>query len=319
MAGANPSGTLKAAISLPGVVVVGIVGGVIAFLLPTIVLKRAGTIDRHSAGSFAIRESRKKGYLISFAASLLSLIAMAVVAAMLVHRDFHSYYAQAILLHGALFFLTFDSVYRVRNKQSVYRLLFYAAALVSGLMLVWLMLMSYAIVVRAEPRWIEATGYNVVNALIALFLLGSAAFLRERSRREVVLEEGSIFVDGKDVTSILSGQERRLLTAFVSTSRSSWNCAELRGVLGDQSRSEFEGCKECLRNNWTPSKCPHYRNIKNRISDAKKYLELMDVGTIISATGELRKIREAGWRVRLFDDVRVLDRRKKKEKAHMCN
>lgn len=313
MSALNPSGTLEASVSVGTVATTGIAGGVVAFLLPTFVVGRT-RVDRDAHE--LLSSSRQIRFIATSLGSLLLLIAMAAAAATLIHRDFHSYYAQIILLYGALFLLTFDSVYRVRNKEKAHTLLFFAAALLFGVMIVWLMLMSYAIVVRAEPRWIEATAYNVLNALIALFFLGSAAFFRERRKREVVLEESSIFVDGKEVTSILSGQERRLLAAFVSTPRTSWNCADLRSVLVEPSGPKLERCEECIKNDWSPSKCPHYRNIKNRISDAKKYLELLEVATIVPATGELRRIREAGWRLRLFEDVRVLDRREKKEKAH---
>jgi hypothetical protein len=45
--------------------------------------------------------------------------------------------------------------------------------------------------------------------------------------------------------------------------------------------------------------------LKNRINDAKKYLELLQIGTIVPAEENRREIKIAGWRLRLFDDVRL--------------
>lgn len=320
MVGTNPSGTLEAGAAQLVVGAVGVAGGAVAFLLPAGLLKWARSSTELPRGSSL---SRRNAVSSSIVASLLLLIAMAAVAATWIHRDFHSYYAQVILLHGTLFLLTFDSLFSVRNKEIVYRLLFYAAAIVFGLMIVWLMLMSYAIVVRVEPRWIEATGYNVVNALIVFLFIGSAASLRERAKRVVRLETGRVLVEGKDVSSILTSQERQLLAAFLASPGVSWNCKELSLVLAGKTGvdrvlgKELARCKECMANSWSPSKCSHYKNIKNRINDAKKYLELLGVGTIVPATAELRRIKEAGWRLRIFDDVRVLDRRETRENAHV--
>ena len=61
-----------------------------------------------------------------------------------------------------------------------------------------------------------------------------------------------------------------------------------------------------MAENWTAYDCATYRNLKNRINDAKKYLELLQIGTIVPAEENRREIKITGWRLRLFDDVRLV-------------
>lgn len=59
----------------------------------------------------------------------------------------------------------------------------------------WLMMMSYTIVTRTEPRWIESTAYNLVNGLIGLGLLLTATTLGDRAKRTVVCKGESVYLD----------------------------------------------------------------------------------------------------------------------------
>ncbi len=146
--------------------------------------------------------------------------------------------------------------------------------------------------------------------LIGLVFAWSAASLRDQSSRTVRIETSSVFVDDYDISAIFSEQELTLLITFITAAHTTLTCAMLHRLLAGTEQPDHDPCQECMKHDWSPSKCAHYRNIKNRITATRKVLELLRLGTIAPATGNPRKIREAGWLVRLepgvlVDDVRA--------------
>lgn len=79
----------------------------------------------------------------------------------------------------------------------------------------------------------------------------------------------------------------------------------------DSSRLNFEkirlNCLECINKKWTVSNCSSYKYIKNCISASKKYFEILQVGTIVPVSEHPREIKEMGWQLRFFDDVKWTD------------
>jgi len=239
-------------------------------------------------------------------ASLVLLVLLSWGAGAAVHRDFFTFPAQLVMLYAALFLARLDGLGIVRRKVEVYRALSFSALLMFLLWILWLMLMSYAIVVRTEPRWIEATAYNLVNGLIGVLLAYSGATLRDQARQVIRLESDRVYLDQRDISAILSPQEGRLLQLFLGTSSHSFTCRSLLQNLKEEDEDGMErtDCPACLSQGWSASQCGAYRNFKNRISDTKKYLELLQIGTIVPVSENPRQIKELGWRLRLFDDVR---------------
>ena len=294
----NPSGTIPmdSIRRNPGFFLVGT--SVLAFVLPLLAMQA------RNFGHFLLR----------WGVGFLLLLALSWYAAIHWHRDFLVFEAQLIMMYLIIFILTIDSFHVIRKKHQVYRFIFLGALVIFSLWTLWLMLMSYTIVTREEPRWIEATAYNVVNGIIGIAFLVSAILLRERSNRVVHMVDGVLYLDDRSITAFLSPQENRIVSAFLLEPTHHQTCSSLLSLLKgigknghDNGLPPLEGagdCEHCMDERWTASACPVYRNLKNRIADSKKYLELLQIGTIVPVSENPRDIKEKGWRLRFFDDIK---------------
>lgn len=329
----NPSDTLPADLPLfPGLLFL-----VISTSLVLLLLLASG------------RGGRPERFFITFPLTFLALLLMGWFSALLVHRDYFTWPAQLVMLYYTIFLYRVDHLGLIKRKVQVYRALYLVAIVVFILWIGWVMLMSWAIVARTEPRWIESTFYNFCNGLIGLVMIYTAGILRDRAKQTIHLSGGAIYLDERNVSSLLSPQENTLIRIFLEAPHQSRNCSSLLEAFSRAEDSEeAEGrdaaeaaeeatgggpdyaenspsgprfqagsssdpslnapqtdCGSCLREGWTASKCSAYRNLKNRIADAKKYLELLQIGTIVPVSENPRDIKEMGWRLRLFDDVRL--------------
>jgi hypothetical protein len=148
--------------------------------------------------------------------------------------------------------------------------------------------------------------------LIGLGLLLTATTLGDRAKRTVVCKGESVYLDARNISGLLSPQEVRLVRAFLAAADHTHTCRSLLIYIqatdgGDDPVAVVPtvDCDRCMELRWTASNCPAYRNLKNRINATKKYLELLQIGTIVPVSESPRETKEAGWRLRLFDDVRV--------------
>src|SRR6056297_2778062 len=162
-----------------------------------------------------------------FLISVFFSIACTTVAGYLIHRDYYSFYMPIFLAHAILFLDSFSRFGVVRNRLQTYRYLFYSAILMTFLVFAWLIIVSYTIVVRIEPRWIEATWYNLVNALFGFLLLWTASSLWEHRKRTVRVLEKRILVNEKDITGSLTPQEVVLLNIFIISDSIPLNCSSM--------------------------------------------------------------------------------------------
>lgn len=296
----NPSATIDVSIagtSVVGFAVATLLAALLVPALPGLALQRSVSLGR---APFKI------GFAALHFSTLAALVLMSLRAGSVVHRDFYVYGTQIIMLYLSSSLLSLEELGLVGSRHSVYRALSAGAIVAFALWIGWLMMMSYAIVTRAEPRWIEATVYNLVNGVIGLVLLFSAALLWQRTKRRVFCRRGALYLDERNVSDLLSPQEAMIAHAFLVGPEAGLTCASLYRELhhGDEGPSGDVDCERCVREQWTAYQCPAYRNIKNRISDTKKYLELLQIGTIVPVSENPRNIKAFGWRLRLFDDVR---------------
>jgi hypothetical protein len=150
--------------------------------------------------------------------------------------------------------------------------------------LCWLILMCYSIVVRAEPRWIEAVFYNCLNALALIRLILLSAEAPAARAAALVVEPSRITLDGKDVSGLFGGSCHRILIQFIKGDGSA-NCRAIMncGVEGAD-------CKASL--------CRKYRNAYNDVRQLRVILETLAVGTILAPANKNRVVDE-GWRLRL--------------------
>ena len=285
MAVLNLSGTL--ALSAPGVSGWSsfVLSSAAAFILPYITTK----------------QTNKLKFFIWFVIQLGVMILLSTIFGRYYHRDFHSYGTQIILLSFLLFILKLDDISIVRHRTALYKVLTLAVIAMFMLWAVWLMMMGYAIVTRAEPRWIESTGYNLINVLIGLTMLVVAGYVWNRTRKRLHFKGELLHLDERDISKMLSPQECSIINAFLSAPDNALTCKELYNELKDLDSEP--ACTKCMNENWTATGCPSYRNYKNRINDIKKYLELLQIGTVVPVSENPREIKEKGWRLRLFDDI----------------
>ena len=177
---------------------------------------------------------------------LLSLgfqVGLVTVAAIFIHRDFISLYFQALAIHYALF-LDITPRYRSRNYLRLADKLFTFTLCIIVFFLFWIGLMGYAIATRSEPRWIPSIAYNVLNLAICAFL-GLASFnLRDRSRRELLVTEDALLLDGLDVLQLFSPSARPLALCFAGQSEPPRDCRRpdfLRGYGYGQGNEVLTG------------------------------------------------------------------------------
>jgi len=133
--------------------------------------------------------------------------------------------------------------------------------------------------------------------------------LQNRPARIVRIGSPSVFVDDCDISTIISEQECTLFITFITAADTPLTCAVIYRVLANTTQRASDPCEECMKHDWSPSKCAHYRNIKNRIATTRKVLELLRLGTITPAGTHIRDIRDAGWLMVLNPEVRVYDTR----------
>ncbi len=283
----NPSGTMTVTEAGNSECIYMLVSAIFAFFLPF----------------FTSHLKTVKFFIPVFFFSLAMMILTASVAGRLYHRDFHTFGTQAILLHYILFIIKLDSLELVKQRVPVYKTITIGTLVIVSLWIVWLMMMSYAIVTRSEPRWIESTAYNLVNGLIALLMIFAAAHLWEQTRHRLYYSGARLCFDDRDVSEMLSPQECDFIRLFLYSEDNSMTCSGLYSRLKTD-EPELPHCKECLDENWKATSCASYRNYKNRINDIKKYLELIQIGTIVPVSENPRDIKTEGWKLRLFDDVR---------------
>lgn len=298
MALLNPSDTIAPGLGGISAVLALAVSSLVVFLMPYWVLRGP------TRGPFIRR----------FGMSAVGLIGLAWLFALEFHRDFFVFPTQIVLILVSIALTRLDDFVRTDRRLPVYPWVSVGVFVVFALWIGWLMIMSYAIVTRTEPRWIESTAYNLLNGVIGLGLLSTGITIRDRVKRTVVYRDGAIFLDDRNVSALLSPQEARIVDAFFSVPQYTHTCRSLAAHLVSRSTEGAESlvspelqldCERCLAERWTASQCHAYRNLKNRISDTKKYLELLQIGTIVPISENPREIKEAGWCLRLFDDVRV--------------
>ncbi|MBI9107527.1 MAG: hypothetical protein JEZ04_12345 [Spirochaetales bacterium] len=263
-----------------------IVSAVVAFILPFFISRQAG----------------KQRFFFSFFLSLVALLFLAGVFGRHYHRDFDSFGFQVVLLFYVLIVLKLDSLKIVKQKHAVYRSISIITIVVFILWTAWLMMMAYAIVTRAEPRWIESTAYNLLNILISFMMIASAVYIWEKVKRRLHFKQGKLYLDERDISSMLSLQECSFIRVFLSADTNTLNCNELYIQIKNEDLLKPQ-CEQCKKEMWTATSCGTYRNYKNRINEVKKYLELLQIGTIVPVSENPRDIKITGWRLRLFDDI----------------
>ena len=253
-----------------------------------------------SAFFFLMFRCTKKTLFFLLLCVLLVFLATAVFwAASVSHRDYHTILFQFQLLLVSAMLLQLPEFGIVRDRKKIYRALVTATFAVFFAFSVWLIFMGYAIVTRTEPRWIEATVYNFVGALILLVMLFSAVALRHKAYRILYLNNQEIIWEDRVISNELTGKEKEVLLLYLQNLESC-NCAQLTAAISSRTP---ESCRECHENGYSAIDCTAFRQAKKYTAALKRVLELLGAGTIVPVSDNYREIKQKGWRIRFFDDV----------------
>ncbi len=259
--------------------------------------------------SYLLFVKNKHLFVISFFFLFAVIAAGTVWMGFSLHRDYFSHIFQIILMFWLLFVLTIEHVDSHHTRKRFYSFLFLFNTIIFLVAMSWIILMGYAIATRQEPRWAESIVYNVYNAVLA-FIAGVVSLRLQLERfRNIRMRGGVLYIDNWNFSRYFSDADIKIVSLFL-TADGSVSCGSIADVLFSADKEQEEGdrrwdCEECIRKQYTATRCPKYKNIYNRILNIKKLFESLEIGTIITPENK-RQIKEIGWKLRLFDDVKVL-------------
>lgn len=257
-------------------------------------------------GSFRLVLSRKRftSFTVILTGTLLVNTAVSILMALAAHRDFFTATFQYILSIPAalLLYLQLDNPHNLRKEtlRTIGRIgyvlsVFYAE---------WIMLMGYAIATREEPRPIESIIYNIYNLTLVLILFALSRQIDIKSQTTVASAPGSLILNGRDISSMTGQKKMLLMNAFAMSQSRTLRCPEIQRLMAGPDDGETEGCAQCLSQPAKAAQCGRYRNTYNTILDLKKLLEILEIGSI-SASENRRNILAEGWKLVLFENVRL--------------
>jgi hypothetical protein len=229
--------------------------------------------------------------------SLVLQSGLVVVASLTVHRDFLTLLFQSGCIHFSLFLgisHRLRSGFFFRFAEKLY-------ALTIGVIVFffcWIAVMGYAIAVRSEPRWIPSIAYNVVNFGLCLFLYAAAVDLRAKSKRELRIASGGLFLDLLDITPLINPASLPI-ARFLLTLRGEerLTCRRAQEIFG----RETSAC-DCSK----ATLCPRYKYLYNRIHELNRVFSALRLGNVLYPERR-RDILVEGWSFILDASVAIVE------------
>jgi hypothetical protein len=256
--------------------------------------------------------SRPSLFVVVLGATVAVLVLASMAMGVLVHRDFFTAAFQYSL--GAFIAVMYSIAARpgpsLSRDQGLKRALSRAGFIVSFFYVEWIMLMGYAIVTRAEPRPIEAIVYNVYNLAQVLVLLLASRWVERTSFHTVTIEEEALDFDGRDIVPMLGQKKAALFRGFALAPDRRLRCFEIQAFFrGETEDAAAERCVSCTERTTKVALCTRYRNTYNSILELKRVMEFLEIGTI-TAPENKRRILTDGWKLVLFENARLVVRKK---------
>lgn len=259
-------------------------------------------------GLWVVLGATRAGRFVVAASTWLVLSVVASIAlATLLHRDYYSHAFQLPLIAWFVVARRMDLFASPVHRERLYGYLRTFNIVVFVFTGVWIALMGYAISTRQEPRWAESIVYNIYNTLFIFLLAVTTVDLRIRGQRTVVVSEDNLHIDRYDFSGYFTGTAGVVVRAFLRSEGRTFTCREIATQAGEETESGPNSCVACLEARWKVTRCRHYRNIYNMTLDIRRVLETLEIGTIVSPQDRSR-VKEDGWKLRLFANVRVVVR-----------
>jgi hypothetical protein len=288
----EPGGPILGALALPI--------GIGAVILASIAIRLVLTLRRQTF------------FIVALSFTFAALVAASVILGSLVHRDFFTAGFQYLL--GALIAVMYRRSTRPRSSPGFnpasMRALGRAGLFASVFYVEWIMLMGYAIATRAEPRPIESLLYNVYNLAQVLALFVTSRWVERNALHTVRLEGGSLTIDGRDIVPVLGPKKAAIFDILARAPDRRLRCREIQELFRDEAEEGVPvRCRACTEETTKVALCAKYRNTYNSILELKRVLEFLEIGTI-TAPENKRRILSDGWKLALFENTRLLVRRK---------
>lgn len=257
-------------------------------------------------GLFRLALGRKKFAPFSALLAMAMVIntAISILAALTVHRDFFAATFQYILCTPAALLLFLPLGNSHHFGKSALRTIGRIGYVLSVFYAEWIILMGYAIATRAEPRPIESIVYNIYNLVLVFVLFAVSRQINLQSHTTVISSPTSLSLNGRDISTMIGQKKLLLMNGFAMSQSRTLRCPDIQRLMAGADDGGTEGCAQCLSQPAKAAQCGRYRNTYNTILDLKKLLEILEIGSI-SASENRRNILAEGWKLVLFENVRL--------------
>jgi hypothetical protein len=239
------------------------------------------------AGLSRIRTEKRQVALLGISFGYMAFSCLASISlAFFAHRDFLSAPFMAFLglfcaLLGNRSFLR-----RYRLRPGSFRTLRTIGAILLLAVFAWLIVVSYSLVARTEPRLVESFIYNAYNATLATYL--ALAFLRSSKLepRRLIVSPGHVGIDGVELTSLFSKKDLGLLSLLVKANDRPLTCKSIN-------LNDYEACRSCDADS-KASSCLRYKRTQESISSIDKLFRTMNWGKVVGPANK-QEILQKGW------------------------
>ncbi len=241
--------------------------------------------------------------------SILCTVAGILLAGFLslrLHREFFSALIQYILAFPFLFLAYIRRRAGKGFSTASLRSLSIVGIVIAAFYAQWILMMGYAIATRAEPRPIQSLLYNSYNIILAVALALLSRSIEMGTWKRLIITEEGLTWDDKDLEPILGQKKMSMLRAFALAPERILHCPELQRIIHKEGE-EAGSCAECAERETKATLCQRYRATYNSLLDIKRTLEFLGIGTITSPENK-RRILTEGWKLLLFEDVRLQSR-----------
>lgn len=239
---------------------------------------------------------RVKYFLINLIIQALLILTSIIYLGINLHRDYFSLTFQILTIYYTVF-LTNLTIFK--PNAHFYKSVNIFTTIVVVAIFSWILLMGYSIVKREEPRWAEATIYNIYYLVILIILYYKNYKLSYYTKKHIIVKDARIFIDDFDLSQIIGADHINILNFFINKKKG--NCYLINKYLSEFSNKNIP-CSEFCDNK--PHICNYYRNLYNKINNLKRFLELLHVGTIKPCENK-RDIKNEGWSVEFYKDTEI--------------
>ncbi len=224
-------------------------------------------------------------------------IAGVVFSGVYIHRDYFVIPFQIIVIFYILFLR-----HAVKSKFNRHfkKIIFIITISELIVLLQWTIFVSYAIVVRSEPRWIESIFYNTYNSLLIFMLFFYTYKFYYLIKRKVIISSESLVVDDNNLDEIFNKEHIIIIKALFTNTAT---CSFLRDELNLNNVSNT--CEECHNKEYTASLCKAYKNIYNKILFTKKIISLLNLGEVVYPENKFN-IKKIGWKLIIRKNIDVI-------------